>query len=107
MFYTVKTIANNSEKESKKPLTMAFFVIKKKIYKKAVDRNKVKRRARKAFLDAFSIVKKDNKEEYIQNFFTTKRILFFLERDMIQGVYSSIVEKMVTDLTQLIQRHKY
>lgn len=103
MLYIVKTINNNSETISKNPLKMVFFVIKKKVFKKAVDRNRVKRRARSSYLEAISSLKKDYDEKKIDNFFKTKKILFFLEHDMINEVYSHIVLDMKNDLIRLIK----
>jgi ribonuclease P protein component len=105
MLYTVKTINNNTEKDSKNPLHMVFFVIKKKIFKKAVDRNRVKRRARKAYIDTIKTIKKDISIEFVESFFKNKKIIFFLERDMIQEVYSQITLRMKDDLVQLIKKH--
>lgn len=108
MLYTVKTIFNSVQKEQKNPLHMVFFVIKKKVYKKAVDRNRVKRRARKAFLDAYKLVQQDMSAispTQLTNFFKNKKIIFFLEHDMIQELYSYIVSKMVEDIKQLVNKH--
>lgn len=102
MFYVVKTVYNNSNIESKKPLHMAFFVIKKKVFKKAVDRNRVKRRARKAFLDALSIIQ--DKNPSLDMSLHHKKIIFFLERDMIQGVYSDIVSRITEDLIKIFKK---
>ncbi len=102
MLYSVKTIYNNSHKEPKKPLDMAFFVVKKKLLKKAVDRNRVKRRARKAFLDAIVHLQQINPSFSVFSI-QPKKIIFFLERDMIQEVYSNIVLQMIKDLTHIIK----
>jgi ribonuclease P protein component len=103
MLYTVKIVANITEKKQKNPLYMAFFVIKKKTFKKAVDRNRVKRRARKAFLDAYAYVEK--KYPSLFNILQEKRIIFFLERDMIQELYTNVVSKMMDDLIRVV--HTY
>ena len=105
MLYTVKTISNTAQKEQKNPLNMVFFVIKKKVCKKAVDRNRVKRRARKAFLDTYKVINQDISPTNLADFFKNKRIILFLEHDMIQELYSHIVSKMVDDLKQLINKH--
>ena len=102
MLYVVKTVSSKSNKEPKKPLDMAFFVIKKKVFKKAADRNRVKRRARKAFLDAISSIQQHN-PSFSVSALLPKKIIFFLERDMIQHVYSDIVSKMSEDLTKIIK----
>lgn len=108
MLYTVKTISNKAQNEQKNPLHMVFFVIKKKVFKKAVDRNRVKRRARKAFLDAIKTIdgthiEYSDQTTSILNVFRSnnKKIIFFLEHDMIQELYSGIVSKMVEDIKRL------
>lgn len=101
MLYTVKITTNTTEKTPKNPLHMVFFVITKKAFKKAVDRNRVKRRARKAFMDAFSSIQQDVFLTALQK----KRIIFYLERDMIHEVYSHIVLQMKNDLSKLIKKH--
>lgn len=103
MLYTVKTIYNKSNIEPKKPLDMAFFVIKKKIFKKAVDRNRVKRRARKAFVDAITNIQQQDSSFSIYSLRSSK-IIFFLERDMIQEKYANIVLQMSKDLIKIIKK---
>ena len=102
MLYTVKTIYNNSNKTPKKPLQMAFFVIKKKTVKKAVDRNRIKRRAKKAFLDAIIQIKENNPLFSLYSIYP-KKIIFFLEHDMIHHTYSDIVSNISKDLVRIIK----
>jgi ribonuclease P protein component len=103
MLYTVKIISNTAQKEQKNPLHMVFFVIKKKVFKKAVDRNRVKRRARKAFLDAFKEI--ESKNHLVMEFLGRKKPIFFLEHDMIQESYVHIVSKIKDDLIQMMNKY--
>lgn len=109
MLYTVKIISNTAQKEPKNPLHMAFFVIKKKTFKKAVDRNRVKRRAKKAFVDALKEV--DNHMLLTSSvntkslFFKHKKLIFFIEHDMIQELYSHIVLKIKEDIIQALKKY--
>jgi ribonuclease P protein component len=78
MIYTIKTI-NRKEK----PGFFVYFVAKKKVFKKAVLRNKVKRIARHAFLEA------------------KKKVLFFLENGIIQESFEDIVKSFTNDILKI------
>ena len=87
MIYSVKTI---NQKE--KPGFFVYFVAKKKIFKKAVMRNKAKRIARHAFFEA----KKDLASPLLN-----KQVIFFLENGIIQESYKDIVQSFTNDLTKI------
>ncbi len=87
MIYSVKTI---NQKE--KPGFFVYFVAKKKIFKKAVTRNKAKRIARHAFQDA---------QKTITPPFPNKQVIFFLENGIIQESYKNIVESFKNDLIKI------
>lgn len=112
MLYSIKTISTHTAQSEQKNLSkMVFFVIKKKVCKKAVDRNRVKRRARKAFADSIFSLTSENgtHKEYkdaVYAFFSSKNIIFFLERDMIQTLYADIVSTMTMDIIHSITRNK-
>ncbi len=93
MLYNIKAISSNTQEN---PTKKVFFVIKKKVCKKAVDRNRIKRIARNAFKDA---LKKTNLT-------VSKSVIFFLERDMIREEYSLIVEQVSTDLQNIFKKIK-
>jgi ribonuclease P protein component len=88
MIYYLKTI---NQKE--KPGFFVYFVAKKKIFKQAVLRNKVKRIARHAFFEAKKTVLLD-KSFILPN----KQVIFFLENGMIQESFKDIVQLIIKDL---------
>ncbi|MES2985889.1 MAG: ribonuclease P protein component [Patescibacteria group bacterium] len=90
MLYSVKVIKSTTQEN---PVKKVFFVIKKKVCKKASDRNRVKRIARHAFMDSLKIT----------NTVPSSNLIFFLEHDMIREEYSKIVEKMSTDLRNIFK----
>ena len=92
MLYSIKTISQNTHEN---PVKKVFFVIKKKICKKAVDRNRIKRIARNAFKDAL---------KNLEITTTPFSLIFFLERDMIREEYSKIVGQMTFDLRNLLKK---
>lgn len=71
-----------------------YFIAKKKIFKKAVDRNKAKRRAKNAFREALDMVLKSGQFDDKN----TNQIIFFLEHDIIQESYSKLVDSFKKDL---------
>jgi ribonuclease P protein component len=87
MIYSVKTI---NQKE--KPGFFVYFVAKKKIFKKAVVRNKAKRIARHAFAEA---------KKEITPFSVNKQVIFFLENGIIQESFDIIVQLFKQDLIKL------
>jgi len=91
MIYSIKTI---NQKE--KPGFFVYFVAKKKIFKKAILRNKAKRIARHAFFEA-------NKRLILQNnpLLITKQVIFFLENGIIQESFENIVNSMINDLIKI------
>ena len=92
MIYTLKTI---NQKE--KPGFFVYFVAKKKVFKKAVLRNKAKRIARNAFFQA--------KKQVIlnQNYnLPNKQVIFFLENGIIQESFSDIVKYFTNDILKII-----
>lgn len=93
MLYSIKVLSQNTQEN---PVKKVFFVIKKKVCKKAVDRNRVKRIARNAFRDA-----QKNKVSP-----DSTSVIFFLERDMIREEYSKIVEQMTLDLQSIFKKIK-
>ena len=96
MIYTLKTI---NQKE--KPGFFVYFVAKKKIFKKAVLRNKAKRIARHAFMDA----KKhflNNKDNTLFN----KQVIFFLENGIIQESFENIVKSFTNDILKINNKNK-
>lgn len=93
MLYSVKAIFNNTQEN---PIKKVFFVIKKKVCKKAVDRNRIKRIARNAYRDALQKT----------GFTLSTNIIFFLEHDMIREEYSKIVDQMSVDLQNIFKKVK-
>ncbi len=91
MIYSVKTI---NQKE--KPGFFVYFVAKKKIFKKAVIRNKAKRIARHAFYEA-------KKAVFIENIhpLPNKQVIFFLENGIIQESFQNIVNSFTSDLNKI------
>ena len=87
MIYSVKT---TNQKE--KPGFFVYFVAKKKVFKKAVTRNKAKRIARHAFYDA---------QKTIVSPLPNKQVIFFLENGIIQESYKDIVQSFINDLTKI------
>lgn len=87
MIYSVKTI---NQKE--KPGFFVYFVAKKKIFKKAVTRNKAKRIARHAFYEA----KKSTPFPLLN-----KQVIFFLENGIIQESFQDIVNSFTSDLIKI------
>ncbi|MBC7767018.1 ribonuclease P protein component [Arenimonas sp.] len=87
MIYSVKTI---NQKE--KPGFFVYFVAKKKIFKKAVTRNKAKRIARHAFFEA---------KKSINSPFSNKQVIFFLENGIIQESFQNIVDSFTSDLIKI------
>ena len=91
MIYTIKTI---NQKE--KPGFFVYFVAKKKIFKKAVLRNKVKRIARHAFVEVKrSILSKENPT------LPNKQVIFFLENGIIQESFENIVKSFTNDILKI------
>jgi ribonuclease P protein component len=96
MIYTLKTI---NQKE--KPGFFVYFVAKKKIFKKAVLRNKVKRIARHAFIEA--------KKEILNienNTLPNKQVIFFLENGIIQESFQNIVNSFINDILKINNKNK-
>lgn len=96
MIYTLKTI---NQKE--KPGFFVYFVAKKKIFKKAVLRNKVKRIARHAFMEA--------KKEILNTENGTlpnKQVIFFLENGIIQESFKNIVNSFINDILKINNKNK-
>ena len=87
MLYVVKKLQNKNPGQE----PGFYFVAKKKLFKKAVERNKVKRIARHAFAKALQTVDLDSKT-------LPYSLVFFLERDMIQESFSSVVKRFKEDL---------
>lgn len=85
MIYSFKTI-NQKEKSG----LFVYFVAKKKIFKKAVMRNRAKRIARHAFQEA-------KKNTILPN----RQVIFFLENGIIQESFKDIVDQFTSDLTKL------
>ncbi len=99
MLYSIKRIYKKavSENQVEKPgFFDIHFIAKKKIFKRSVERNRAKRRARHAFYEAVKQLPAETKTHLE----TLKQIIFFLERDMIQESYSTIVEAIKKDLTK-------
>lgn len=97
MLYSIKRIYKKTRLESQVEKPGFFdvhFIAKKKIFKRSVERNKVKRRARHAFHDAIKQLPSEAKERLS----SLKQVIFFLERDMIQESYSTIIEMIKKDL---------
>lgn len=97
MLYSIKRIykKNTSENQVEKPgFFGVHFIAKKKVFKRAVQRNRVKRRARHAFNEALKWVLLTPPP----HFKTLTQIIFFLEHDMIQESYSTIVDSFKKDL---------
>ena len=88
MIYYLKTI---NQKE--KPGFFVYFVAKKKIFKQAVVRNKVKRIARHAFFEAKKALLTD--KSFV---FPNKQVIFFLENGIIQESFRNIVKIFIKDL---------
>jgi len=86
MLYTLKKIYNKNPGE--KP--GFYFVAKKKIFKRAVDRNKAKRIARHAFSKFCA-----------KDFQPKTSIVFFLERDIIHTSFEDVVSSFNKDLLNL------
>lgn len=96
MIYTLKTINQNE-----KPGFFVYFVAKKKIFKKAVLRNKAKRIARHAFFEAKkNILDKEN------NTLPNKQIIFFLENGIIQESFENIVKSFTNDILNINNKNK-
>lgn len=91
MIYYLKTI---NQKE--KPGFFVYFVAKKKVFKKAVLRNKVKRIAKHAFSEAKKELLKTGDYQ-----FSDKQVIFFLENGMIQESFKNIVESIKNDLIKI------
>ena len=91
MIYSVKTI---NQKE--KPGFFVYFVAKKKIFKKAVTRNKAKRIARHAFFEA-------KKALFVKAgvLLPNKQVIFFLENGIIQEPFQNIVDSFTSDLIKI------
>ena len=96
MIYSIKTI---NQKE--KPGFFVYFIAKKKIFKKAVIRNKVKRIAKNAFTQA--------KNDFLLNNNTLldKQVIFFLENGIIQERFVDIVDSFKRDLIKINNKNKY
>ena len=91
MIYSLKTI---NQKE--KPGFFVYFVAKKKIFKKVVIRNKAKRIARHAFMEAKKqVVDTENTP------FLNKQVIFFLENGIIQESFEEIVQSFKNDLIKI------
>ncbi|MEN9604797.1 MAG: Ribonuclease [Candidatus Parcubacteria bacterium] len=90
MLYTLKKVQNKNPGE--KP--GFYFIAKKKVFKKAVDRNRAKRIARHAFKKALIEVNKGKSRP----FYPITSLLFFLERDMIHTSFEEIVSSFNKDL---------
>jgi ribonuclease P protein component len=90
MIYSVKTI---NQKE--KPGFFVYFVAKKKIFKKAVMRNKAKRVARHAFAEA---------KKGFSSPLPSKQVIFFLENGIIQESFQDIVDSFKSDLTKIYNK---
>ena len=88
MIYFVKTI---NQKE--KPGFFVYFVAKKKIFKKAVTRNKAKRIARHAFFEA--------RKTITISPLLNKQVIFFLENGIIQESFQNIVNSFTSDLIKI------
>ncbi len=96
MLYTIKTI---NQKE--KPGFFVYFVAKKKVFKKAVLRNKVKRIARHAFFEAKkSLLSTKNQT------FPDKQVIFFLENGIIQESFENIVNSFTNDILKISNKNK-
>lgn len=96
MIYTIKTI---NQKE--KPGFFVYFVAKKKVFKKAVLRNKVKRIARHAFTEA----KQD--ALFVENpTLPNKQVIFFLENGIIQESFENIVKSFKNDILNINNKNK-
>lgn len=99
MLYSIKRIYKKTTPESQVEKPGFFdvhFIAKKKIFKRSVERNRVKRRARHAFQEALKQVRTENPLTTLST--TLPNLIFFLERDMIQESYSTIVEAIKRDL---------
>ena len=83
MLYVLKKIQNKTP--GQKP--GFYFIAKKKIFKTAVERNRVKRRARHALKEVLKTTPPP-----------TQSLFFNLERDMIQESFNNIVNKIKEDL---------
>lgn len=88
MIYYLKTI-NQKEKAG----FFVYFVAKKKVFKKAVLRNKAKRIARHAFFEAKKVILGD--KSYV---FPSKQVIFFLENGIIQESFQEIVKSFIKDI---------
>ncbi len=96
MLYSIKTI---NQKE--KPGFFVYFVAKKKVFKKAVLRNKVKRIARHAFFEAKKGVL------YTENqTLPNKQVIFFLENGIIQESFENIVNSFTNDILKISNKNK-
>jgi ribonuclease P protein component len=93
MIYSLKTI-NQKEKAG----FFVYFVAKKKIFKQAVLRNKAKRIARHAFMEA--------KKGFVDESFPSRQLIFFLENGIIQESFQDIVQSFKNDLTHIINKNK-
>jgi ribonuclease P protein component len=93
MLYILKKVRNKNPGD--KP--GFYFLAKKKVFKKAVDRNRAKRRARAAF----QAVLKTNQVDISNLKKTGTSLLFFLERDIIQESFEHLVQSFNTDLLKL------
>ncbi len=91
MIYSVKTI---NQKE--KPGFFVYFVAKKKIFKKAVVRNKAKRIARHGFMEAKRQVLNTENTPFLN-----KQVIFFLENGIIQESFEHIVQSFKNDLIKI------
>lgn len=86
MLYILKKIQNKNPGE--KP--GFYFIAKKKIFKRAVDRNKAKRIARHAFRKALIGIPQPKAS-----------LLFFLERDIIHTSFEEVVSSFNKDLLNI------
>lgn len=96
MLYSIKRIYKKKTEENQveEPgFFSVYFVARKKVFKRSVDRNKVKRRARHAFKQALVEL-----GDGLPTNSSAKQIIFFLERDMIQESYQTIVDSFKKDL---------
>jgi ribonuclease P protein component len=91
MIYSVKTI---NQKE--KPGFFVYFVAKKKIFKKAVVRNKAKRIARHGFMEAKRLFLGTENTPLLN-----KQVIFFLENGIIQESFEEIVQSFKNDLIKI------
>lgn len=87
MLYVVKKLQNKNPGQE----PGFYFVAKKKLFKKAVERNRVKRIAKHAFKKATQNISFNGKN-------LSYSLVFFLERDMIQESFPTVVKQFEEDL---------